>query len=85
VIVHVKKVRLFESLDPATSYRLESLERYRPAFALCRSWAGFNQALAEKDAEIDRLRKIISRTIHELRADGHDTMARKVERLLKGR
>jgi hypothetical protein len=73
------------SLDPATSYVLELLERYRPAFALLRSWAGFNVALAEKDEEIDRLRKIISRTIHELRRSGHDDLARKVERLLKGR
>jgi hypothetical protein len=72
------------SRDPAMGHLLDYLERCRPAFALCRSWAGFDQALREKDGEINRLRTIISRIIADLRYGGHEDEARRAERLLTG-
>jgi hypothetical protein len=71
--------------EPGESYLLDRVEEWRSAWALCREWAGVNSALAEKDHEIERLRRILDDVRWEARRQGLDELARKIEWKLKGR
>jgi hypothetical protein len=70
--------------EPGYRYLLGLLESYRPSYALVRSWAGFDAELAAKDAEIERLREIIRRVCWDIKRDGQENLARRLERQLKG-
>jgi hypothetical protein len=74
-----------EARDAGNAYIVPLVNRWRAGWALCRQWAGFDQALAERDAEIERLRRIIDDTRYELRRAGNDELAARLDRKLKGR
>jgi hypothetical protein len=60
------------------------LNRLRAGWALCRQWAGFDVAIAQKDHEIERLRRILDDLRYDLRRNGHDELATKLDRKLRG-
>jgi len=47
---------------------------------VARQWAGLNQQMASRDREIERLRRVISDTVWELRHAGFDEEAARMER-----
>lgn len=74
-----------EAAEPGNSHTLGLIERWRAGWAVVRSWAGLDEALVRRDAEISRLREIIDRTIWDLRKRGLDDMAARLERQVGGR
>jgi hypothetical protein len=64
------------------SYLVPLVQQYRAGGALCRQWAGFDEALAERDREIERLRRIVEDIRYELRRAGQDDLAAEFERKL---
>lgn len=74
-----------EARDPAHRDTYRYLQAQRPAFALARSWAGFDLALKERDDEIERLRRIIERSMSDLRRAGQDDLAHRMQTMLTGR
>lgn len=74
-----------EAREPGNYGLVSLVQRWKAGWALCRQWAGFDQALAERDAEIERLRRIIYDLGYELRRAGQDELAAKLERKVKGR
>jgi hypothetical protein len=87
VLLHVDvEQRTWEvrAVQPGASHLAPMVERYRAAWALVRQWAGFNEALAQRDAEIERLCRLLLDIEYELRHGGHDELARKMRRKLLG-
>lgn len=74
-----------EARELGNSHLVPLVQRWRAGWALCRQWAGFDEQLAQRDREIERLRRIITDTGYELRRSGHDEVAAKLERRLKFR
>jgi hypothetical protein len=66
------------------SYLVPLVQEYRAGWALCRQWAGFDQAIAEREAEIERLRRVIEEVRYELRKAGLDELLGKLDRKLRG-
>lgn len=52
-------------------------------WALCRQWAGFDEAIAQREREIERLRRILEDLRYNLRRSGRDELAAKLDRKLK--
>jgi hypothetical protein len=63
---------------------IQILNRLRASWALCRQWAGFDEAIARRDREIERLRRILDDLKYDLRRSGQDDFAAKLDRKLKG-
>lgn len=74
-----------EARELGNAYLVPLVERWRASWALCRQWAGFDDALAQRDAEIKFLRELINRTMWDLRTKGQEDLATKLERRLKRR
>jgi hypothetical protein len=70
--------------EPGNSHHVRLVQRWRAGWALCRQWAGFDEALAERDAEIHRLRRILDDLGYELRRAGQDKLVAKLERMVRG-
>jgi hypothetical protein len=73
-----------ELREPGGAHLLHLVQRWRATWALCRQWAGFDEAIAQRDAEIQRLRRIIDDLRWELRHAGQDDLAAKLDRKAKG-
>jgi len=71
-----------EAREMGNSYLVPLVHRWRAGWALCRQWAGFDEGLAQRDREIQRLRRIIVDLGYELRRSGQDELAAKLERKL---
>jgi hypothetical protein len=71
-----------ESQEVGNEYLLPVVNRLRACWALCRQWAGFDEAIARREREIDRLRRIIEDLKYELRRSGQDELAQKLDRKL---
>jgi hypothetical protein len=67
------------------SYLVPIVQQRRAGWALCRQWAGFDQAIAQREQEIQRLRRIIEDIRYELRRAGQDDLAAEVDRKLHRR
>ncbi len=87
-LLHVdteERQRTLEVRQESSAFLLALLERDRAGWALVRQWAGFDQAIAEREKEISRLQKILNESVWELRSSGHDDHAANIERKLGGR
>ncbi len=66
-------------------YIVSLLNRYRAAWALIRQWAGHEAAVAQKEAEIQRLERLVWDAIYALQKAGADSEAVRLRRLLQAR
>jgi hypothetical protein len=73
-----------EAREIGNSYLVPLVQQWRAGWALCRQWAGFDEAIAEREQEIERLRRIIEDVRYELRRGGQDDLAAKLDRKLRG-
>lgn len=71
-----------EAREIGNSHLVPLVNRWRAGWALCRQWEGFDQALAQRDAEIERLRRIVEDLRYELRRAGEDELAARLDRKL---
>jgi hypothetical protein len=76
-----------DAATPGGRHLVGLLNEYRAAFALVRQWAGMDQAVATRDAEIKRLRDLVERAVWDLRRPEADPegIAARMERGLRGR
>jgi hypothetical protein len=74
----------YEAREPGNAHLVPLIQRWKAGWALCRQWAGFDQALAERDREIERLRRILYDIEYELQRMDRDDLVGKLERKLKG-
>jgi hypothetical protein len=74
-----------DALESGGSYMAAYVQRRQAALALCRQWAGFDQALWQREQEITRLRRIISDLRYELLRTDQTQLVAKLDRKLKGR
>jgi hypothetical protein len=59
------------------------LEQRRAVWALVRQWAGFDEAVASREREIERLRRVVSDAVYMLKRHGLDDDVRRLERKLR--
>ena len=59
------------------------LSRYRASWALIRQWAGHDDAVAQREAEIQRLERLVSDSIYALQKAGLDSEASRLRRALE--
>jgi hypothetical protein len=88
VLLHIEsQEREYElkAREPGRGYLVGLVEEWRAGWALARQWAGFDEALSQRDAEIKRQREIIERAIWDLRRSGADDVASRMDRQLRGR
>lgn len=71
-----------EASEIGNSHLVPLVNRWRAGWALCRQWAGFDEALAQRDAQIDHLNRIIEDVRYELRKAGQDELATRLDRKL---
>jgi hypothetical protein len=89
VLLHIEATEReweIKAAEQGGSYILPLLEQSRAAWALVRQWASFDADRARLDAEIDRLRQLVTRAVWDLRASGVDPqqVAGRLERGLRG-
>jgi hypothetical protein len=72
-----------EARELCNEHLIPILNRRRASWALCRQWAGFDEAIAAREGEIERLRRIIEDLRYELRRAGQDEIAAELDRKLK--
>jgi len=64
------------------TYLISLLNRYRAAWALIRQWAGYDAALAQKDAQIQKLERVVWDAVYALQRAGLDHEAARLRREL---
>jgi hypothetical protein len=73
-----------EARDPANSDLLPLIRRWRAHWALCRDWSGSDQTLAQRDEEIERLRRILDELRYELIRTDQIDLVSKLDRRVRG-
>ncbi len=75
-----------EMRTPGESHLVPLVNRWRAAWALARQWAGHDAAIAARESEIEDLRRLVERTIWDLRRPGvePERVALKLERAISG-
>ena len=67
---------------PGEEYMIGLLNEYRAAWALIRQWAGHDAALAQRDAETQRLERLVWDAIYALQKAGLDKEAARLRRAI---
>ena len=63
-------------------YILSLLNEYRASWALIRQWAGYDAAVAQREAEIQRLERLVWDAVYSLQKAGLDSAAARLRRAL---
>ena len=69
----------WEARELGNERLIQILNRLRACWALCRQWVGFDEAIAQRDREIERLRRILDDLKYDLRRSGQDELAAKLD------
>lgn len=64
-------------------YIVTLLNRYRASWALIRQWAGHDAAVAQREAEIQRLERLVWDAVYALQKAGHDGEAARLRRAVE--
>jgi hypothetical protein len=70
---------------PGEEYIVPLLNQYRASWAIIRQWTGHDPAIAEREAYIERLQRLVWDTVYALQKAGLDNEAAKLRRLLERR
>lgn len=71
-----------EALKPGNSYKFKLLNEYKASWALIRQWAGHDEAIAQREARIRELERLVLDAIYELQKSGNDQEANRLRRAL---
>ena len=74
-----------QGYDFGERYWHDELRKRRPSFAVARQWAGFEAETARLQAEVQRLRNLLSMAISDRRGAELRSQAGRLERLMDGR
>lgn len=69
----------YESRQPGKEYLVGLLNEYRAAWAIIRQWTGHDPAIAEREARIERLERLVWDAIYALQKAGQDQEAQRAE------
>jgi hypothetical protein len=69
--------------QPGEKHIIPLLNEYRASWAILRQWTGFDAAFAQKEAEIQRLERLLLDAIYALQKAGLDDMAGRLRLALK--
>jgi hypothetical protein len=72
-----------EASQPGEEHILPLLNEYRAAWAIIRQWTGFDAAFAQKEAQIQRLERLVLDAIYTLQKAGLDNAAHRLRRALQ--
>jgi hypothetical protein len=70
---------------PGEEYIVPLLNQYRASWALIRQWTGHDPAIAEREAYIERLQRLVWDAIYALQKAGLDSEAIRLRRVLEKR
>jgi hypothetical protein len=70
--------------EPGNSDLIPLVHRWRAQWALCREWAGRDETLAQRDAEIERLRRILDDLRYQLIRINETELVSKLDKKLRG-
>jgi hypothetical protein len=68
---------------PGDEYIIPLLNQYRASWALIRQWTGHDPAVAEREAHIQRLERLVWDAVYALQKAGLDNEAAKLRRVLE--
>lgn len=72
-----------QARTPGEEYIVPLLNEYRAAWALIRQWTGHDPAVAEREAQIEKLERLVWDAIYALQKAGLDSEAARLRRALK--
>jgi hypothetical protein len=67
---------------PGDEYIVPLLNEYRASWAIIRQWTGHDPAIAQREAQIQRLERLVWDAIYALQKAGLDSEAAKLRRAL---
>jgi hypothetical protein len=68
---------------PGEEYIIGLLNEYRASFALLRQWAGYDAAIAQKEAEIEKLERLVWDAVYALQKAGLDKESARLRRAIE--
>jgi hypothetical protein len=68
---------------PGEEYIIPLLNQYRASWALIRQWTGHDPAVAEREAYIERLQRLVWDAIYALQKGGLDSEAARLRRVME--
>jgi hypothetical protein len=71
-----------EFTTPGEEYMVGLLNEFRASWALIRQWAGHDSALAQREAEIQRLERLVLDAVYLLQKAGLDRESARLRRAL---
>jgi hypothetical protein len=72
-----------EVSQPGKEYMVNLLNEYRAAWAMIRQWTGHDPAIAQREAHIQRLERLVWDAIYALQKAGADAEANRLRRVLQ--
>jgi hypothetical protein len=72
-----------EASQPGNKYILPLLNEYRASWAIIRQWTGYDAAIAQKEAQIQRLERLVYDAIYALQKANLDDAANRLRRSLQ--
>ena len=72
-----------ESARPGGEYLIALLNQYRASWAIIRQWTGLDPAIAEREAQIQRLERLVWDAVYALQKAGLDSEAARLRRSLE--
>ena len=67
---------------PGEEYIIPLLNQYRASWAIIRQWTGHDPAVAQREAYIERLQRLVRDAIYALQKAGLDSEAARLRRVL---
>jgi hypothetical protein len=74
-----------DATTPGEEHLIELLNKYRASWALIRQWAGHDAAVAQREAEIQKLERLVWDAVYALQKAGLDREAARLRRVLEKR
>jgi hypothetical protein len=74
-----------EARRPGDEYMIPLLAKYRAVWALIRQWAGHDAAVAQREAEIQKLERLVWDAVYALQKAGLDSEAARLRRAIERR
>jgi hypothetical protein len=72
-----------EASQPGNDYIVSLINEYRASWAIIRQWTGYDAAIAQKEAQIQRLERLVYDAIYALQKAGLDDAANRLRRALQ--
>jgi hypothetical protein len=72
-----------EAAHPGKEYMGDLLNEYRASWAIIRQWAGYDVAIAQREAQIKRLERLVWDAIYALQKAGVDAEAHRLRRAIQ--